>query len=431
MSGTTVPLKGGRSSGSRRNKALWLIITVVIIAAAAGGAYAYYSGATSASRAPILIGLEAPLSGSYAPSGEQVLQGAELAVAQINSRGGVLGHPLKIIAQDEGPTTSTAIQAAQILVTQDHVQFLIGPYWSGDVAAVMPYLYQHHVLEILTVSAVDSFMTPPYNAYTFRVGEDDHQNALLGVAFLNMTHAGTFVYLGEDYLWTHEVYNFTLQMLPQYGVNSTLLWAAYYPGTATDYSSAIARIAATHPGAVLVYMSGENSVDFIKQYVSNPATRNIPVLLVDTPLILPSYAQSVQAAVPGGINYVFIGAPSDYVPGVTDKFFALTQEEYGYSSSIFAPDAYDAVMILAGAIQGAGTTNTTAVARAMMATDYTGPGGHVVFTPQHTPVVGYGYKTGTIYQVVIRNGAIYDERVWPPYVANFTAVNPATGQPYR
>ena len=64
-------------------------------------------------------------------------------------------------------------------------------------------------------------------------------------------------------------------------------------------------------------------------------------------------------------------------------------------------DGYDGVMILANAVTKAGSTNSDAVAAALASTDYTGPGGHVVFLSNHNPTVGPGYLTGTIYQITV------------------------------
>ena len=69
----------------------------------------------------------APLSGSNQAWGVLQVDGAQLAVNQINANGGVLGKQLKLVTQDEGATSATAITAAQILVSQDGVNFIIGP----------------------------------------------------------------------------------------------------------------------------------------------------------------------------------------------------------------------------------------------------------------------------------------------------------------
>jgi len=100
------------------------------------------------------------------------------------------------------------------------------------------------------------------------------------------------------------------------------------------------------------------------------------------------------------------------------------------TASQYAMDGYDGVMILANAITKAGTLDSDAVASALTTTDYTGPGGHIVFQSTHNPTVGLGYLAGTIYQIRVSGTEIHYNIVWPSSVSNSTAVNPSTGQPY-
>jgi ABC-type branched-chain amino acid transport systems, periplasmic component len=151
------------------SRALLIVIIIIIAIVGAGIGYSLYNLSSGKGKKPILIGMITPLSGTFAPDGQLTLYGAELAINQTNANGGVLGRPLKLLVQDEGPSSSTALSAAQILVLQDNVSFLIGPFFSGDVAAVLPLTYSHKVIEILTVSSLDALMKPPLNEYLFRV----------------------------------------------------------------------------------------------------------------------------------------------------------------------------------------------------------------------------------------------------------------------
>jgi len=403
-----------------------LVIIIIVIAGTLGGYYYYQT--TSTAHKPILVGLEAPLSGTYASDGQLVVDGATLAVNYINSHGGVLGHPLKLVIEDEGSTTSSAVSAAEILVEQDNVQYMIGPYWSGDVKAVLPLTYSHKVVEMLTVSSLDALMVPPMNQYLFRATLPDSGYAYLAVQWLELIGAKNAAFLAEDYIYAHEVANETIALAKQNGINITSV--SFYPGTATDYSSAIAQLTSLKPDAVIVIMEGTNGIDFQKQYSANPITDKIPIFDLESLLDAPTQAASVDAAVPNGMQYVFLGEMSTFT-NQSAQFGTELQSAYGISFNHYAADAYDGVMVLAQAIIRAGTyTNTTQVAEAMMQTNYAGPGGHIMFESNHNPVIGSGYLTGTIYQTIVKNGNIYYEIIWPPNYANATPINPATGQAY-
>ena len=418
---------------------------VIIIIAAAGGIAFYYSTSpgssstttpttthttttTSSSSAPITIGMITPLSGTYTQDGTLVQEGAQMAIDQINSNGGVLGRSLNLIAQDEGATTADTVNAAQILVNQDNVSFMIGPYFSGDVLSVLPLTSQHKVIEMLSVASVDSFMTSPQNTYMFRTTLDDAGYANLAIQWLKAIHATTFMFEAEDFKYTHEVGNQTSALASQNGL--TVASQDFYDASATDYSSAINKIAAVKPDAVVVIMEGTNGISFQQQYAANPVTSKIPVLHLETLLQIPANAQSVDTSAPGGMNDVFV-APTNTITNVTSNFASQFQQKYGTTASNYAMDAYASVMMLAQAIKNAGSLNTDKVASSLAAVEYLGPGGVYKFQSNHNPYIGTGYLTGTIYQVAVSNsGQLHYSVVWPPSAANATAINPATGQPF-
>ncbi|HUK50510.1 MAG TPA: ABC transporter substrate-binding protein [Terriglobales bacterium] len=438
------------STKSGTKKTLAIAVAVIVILAIVAGAY-YYSTSTAppmqetstmeqsmvtemtsqvtsaAAAGPIKIGLITPLSGIYAPDGMQVQQGAQVAADELNAAGGIMGQQVQILAQDEGSTTSDTVNAAQILVNQQQVNFMIGPYFSGDVKAVLPITTGQKIVQILTVSSLDSLMVPPQNKYLFRVTLPDSGYAVMALAWLSMIHAKSFVYEAEDYGYAHEIGGFLTNQSTSSGMN--MLSSDYFPDTATDYSSAINKIASLKPDGVVVVMEGTNGIDFQKQYGANPAVNKIPIFHLETLLILPTNAQSINTAVPGAINNVFVG-PISTITTKTAAFMQTFQTKYGISASHYAMDGYDGVMILANAVNKAGSTDSDAVANALSSTDYTGPGGHVVFLSNHNPTVGDGYLTGTIYQIVVTGNEIHYNIVWPSSAANATAVNPATGQGY-
>ncbi|GGH53429.1 branched chain amino acid ABC transporter substrate-binding protein [Frigidibacter albus] len=91
-------------------------------------------------QADVVIGAVLPLSGVNANGGEDQRRGIELAVAQINEAGGVLGEPLKVIYEDSGNVPQRAIDAARKLVSVDGVALVIGEYSSGITIPLGQYL---------------------------------------------------------------------------------------------------------------------------------------------------------------------------------------------------------------------------------------------------------------------------------------------------
>ena len=64
------------------------------------------------------VGLQAPLSGSQSALGQGMLQGAQLAAADVNAAGGVLGRQIEIIAIDDAGDPETGVSAANAVIEQ-------------------------------------------------------------------------------------------------------------------------------------------------------------------------------------------------------------------------------------------------------------------------------------------------------------------------
>jgi branched-chain amino acid transport system substrate-binding protein len=85
------------------------------------------------------IGATLALSGAYATYGRQALQGVQLAVDDVNAKGGVNGRAVKLIVENEGTLDlKTALSAARKLVEIDKVEVLL-PLIVEDSEVVVPY----------------------------------------------------------------------------------------------------------------------------------------------------------------------------------------------------------------------------------------------------------------------------------------------------
>ena len=85
---------------------------------------------------PIKIGFPIPLSGPTAVYGVPILKGAELAVAEINAKGGVLGRKLELLPRDSKANADEAVRLARELIIKDNVDFLAGTLTSAEAPAV-------------------------------------------------------------------------------------------------------------------------------------------------------------------------------------------------------------------------------------------------------------------------------------------------------
>ena len=98
-------------------------------------ATAFLSSAAFAAET-IKIGFPIPLSGPTAVYGEPILKGAQMAVAEINANGGVLGRQLELLPRDSKANADEAVRLARELIIKDNVDFLAGTLTSAEAPAV-------------------------------------------------------------------------------------------------------------------------------------------------------------------------------------------------------------------------------------------------------------------------------------------------------
>lgn len=113
------------------------------------------------------VGLEAPLSGAQSVLGKGMLKGAQLAAAQLNEGGGILGRRVRVVPIDDAADPPTGVKAAKAAITSG-LDGVVGPYNSAVGVKTLP-LY------------IDAGLVP------IRLTSDDSTNDL-GFTLQPMTH---------------------------------------------------------------------------------------------------------------------------------------------------------------------------------------------------------------------------------------------------
>ena len=97
----------------------------------------------------VKIGLDNPLTGTYAAPGKNELIGCQLAVDQINAKGGILGGKAELVVEDStSGDAGTAVQKARKLIDSDKVNFLLGNVNSALTLAMAQVSNEKGVLHV-------------------------------------------------------------------------------------------------------------------------------------------------------------------------------------------------------------------------------------------------------------------------------------------
>lgn len=150
----------------------------------------------TAARADIVIGLIAPLTGPVAAYGDQVKNGAETAVEEINKAGGILGEKVVLKLADDAGEPKQGVSAANQLVG-DGVRFVVGPVTSG-VAVPASDVFAENGILMVTPTATAPALTNRGLTNVLRTCGRDDQQAEVSAAYVLEKFKGKRVAVIDD-----------------------------------------------------------------------------------------------------------------------------------------------------------------------------------------------------------------------------------------
>jgi branched-chain amino acid transport system substrate-binding protein len=152
-----------------------------LVAATAVGVGAY--GVSVAQAQDITIAVAGPITGSYAIFGEQMRRGAQLAVDDLNAKGGILGKKIKLEVGDDACDPRQAVSVANQLASRK-VVFVAGHYCSSSSIPASQVYNEAGILQITPASTnpklTDEAAQKKWNNVFRTCGRDDQQGSVAG-----------------------------------------------------------------------------------------------------------------------------------------------------------------------------------------------------------------------------------------------------------
>lgn len=130
----------------------------------------------------VTIAVAMPLTGEDAEEGKSIVNAVQLAVDEVNAKGGLFGKPVKLVAKDDRGSTETAAKVAGELC-DDKVSAVIGHYTSSCTLAARDIYFTRKIL-MVTPSSTNPAVTDGIYPTIFRVcGRDDQQGKAAAAYF--------------------------------------------------------------------------------------------------------------------------------------------------------------------------------------------------------------------------------------------------------
>jgi branched-chain amino acid transport system substrate-binding protein len=222
--------------------------------------------------APVKIGFIDPFSGTYAALGESEVNGARMALVEINKKGGILGREAVLVPEDSAADVGTATVKFHQVVDQDRVDFVSGSVSSAVSLALTHAANLKGILYMDTGGHVDSVTGAHCHWTTFKVCSDTWM--LANALSKTLLKFGKRWYISTpDYAWGHFLEAGFAKILKENG--GTLLGNALMPLGSTDFSSVLIRVQQAKPDVFIVLQGGDDFVNLMKQAVQFGMTKNM------------------------------------------------------------------------------------------------------------------------------------------------------------
>src|SRR5271155_89466 len=150
----------------------------------------------------VKIGLDNPLTGTYAGPGKNELVGCQLAVEQINAKGGILGRNVELVIEDStSGDAGTAVQKARKLIDGDKVDFLLGHVNSALSLAMAQVSAEKKILHVVPGGHSDALTGASCHWNVFRVCNTTQMEAVAITGTLIKNYGKKFYYITLDYAY--------------------------------------------------------------------------------------------------------------------------------------------------------------------------------------------------------------------------------------
>ena len=338
------------------------------------------SGAASAALFPawaadtIKIGMPIGLSGANSVVAPSVVQSAELAVAEINAAGGVLGRQFELVVADDQSGAAGAQKAFDTLIFQKKVDALISMETSAARNAGLPIVARGKTPFIYT-SYYEGHSCSPYMYADGWV--PDQQVAPVIDLFIGDKKAKTFFLIGSDYAYGRGMLGFSRAYIEKHG--GKVVGEEYNPMDASDWTAIISKVRQANPDAlILATAGGAPNVTLTKQYKAAGISALIGNIGVDE-----GTAKSMGTDAEG----VFMSA--SYVSSLdtpaNQKFLAAMKAKFGEGlktpNDLSVPE-YEAIYLYKAAIDKVGSTKEGDVLKALAEVSFEGPRGLIKMDKQ-------------------------------------------------
>ncbi|MFF0247487.1 branched-chain amino acid ABC transporter substrate-binding protein [Streptosporangium sandarakinum] len=350
-------------------------------------------GDTAKTNEPIVLGMLIPQSGSEAAIGPYMSNAAQLAVDEINAKGGVLGRKLQLKTADDACDAQSAAAGANKLVTEG-VDVSVGGYCSGATLPTLPIFGKANIPMIIPAANSQELVDQKLK-HVFLINGTGTQQAAAAEKWMTKQGAKSVALMHDNTSYSKDIALRTQALLDAPGGADTALIEAVTPKE-SDYSANITNVLAKKPD--FVYWTGYfQEGGLIARQLRQAGYKGS--IMVGDGSVSPKLVEIAGPEAAEGVYATMTQTP-DTLEGA-EGWIEAYKKKFGTEPGPYSNQAYDAVRLAAEAVGKAGGTDGAKVIAALEAIDgfqmFSGP---LKFTPEHT------LSNGGFQILVVKDGKI-------------------------
>lgn len=350
---------------------------------------------------PVKLGLLEDQSGNFAIAVIPKIHAVELAVSEINAKGGILGRPIKVIHYDTQSDNTRFQEFARRLILQDKVDVIFGAFSSASREAIRPIMDRYHQLYFYN----NQYEGGVCDSNTFVTGAVPEQQFSTLIPWM-MEKYGKRVYtIAADYNFGQISAEWVRDIVKEHG--GTMVGEEFIPLSVSQFSQTIQNIQKAKPDFLVTLLVGANQASFYQQQAA--ASLNTP--MASSVNVGQAYEHRRFKAPALKDMYVTANYVEEVSSPASDDFKKRFHAKFPNEPYINqeAANSYDAVYLYKEAVEKAKSFNQKKVAAALrsggICTD--GPSGKVCFDPKSQ------HLSHTIYLVhVLADHSVEIPKVW-------------------
>ena len=292
------------------------------------------------------IGAILPLTGEGAKYGQSAKRGIDLALEQINASGGIKGRGLEVVYEDSRFQPSEGVAAIRKLITIDKVPAVIGAMASSVTLAIAPIAEENEVVLLSPTSSSPEITHA--GDYIFRNTYSD--------IYEGQRMAG-YIYEKTEYRLVGVLYinnDFGVGLKNAFSERFSELGAEVavtesYDQNATDFRTQIAKIQQFKVNAIYIVGYSEMARLLTQAEEMGIEARFFSCIMFEDPDILRLAGESAE-----GVVYAYPSYNPESNQEIVSSFVEMYDEQYGQKPDIYAASAFDALRILAAAMNKGG-----------------------------------------------------------------------------